>query len=176
MRLTWPWGSPPPAGDGELCRRVEDSARRLFDSLLCAPAVVVSLNRILGGGAEEETLRRLAAALPEGLGGAGCLCGALSGAQMGLGLFLGQGRRPWRRLSPLSQRLHDQFRREHGSTCCRVLTRKVRQDRRAHRRQCARLTGRAAALAAAIILEQRPRLLPHPEAAPRTGSTSRPLP
>ncbi len=163
MKLAWPWRQPAPAaeaaGAGDLCRRVEQAAQSLFDSLLCAPAVLVSLNRILGGGAEEKTLRRLAAALPEGLGGAGCLCGALGGAQLGLGLFLGDGLRPWNRLSPLSRSLHDQFRREHGSTCCRVLTKKVRHRPRAHLRQCAHLTGRAAALAAAIILEQRPRLL-----------------
>jgi len=157
MRIAWPWSSgeatPPPQDASELCSRVESSARELFPSLFCAPAVVLSLNRLLGGGADEETLRRLAAALPEGLGGAGCLCGALSGAQLGLGLFLGQGRRSWRRISPLARRLHDQFRQEHGSTCCRVLTKKVRHDRKAHLDQCAHLTGRAAWLAANLILD-----------------------
>jgi C_GCAxxG_C_C family probable redox protein len=126
--------------------------------MLCAPAVLVALNRGLGGPLESGQAQAVASALPEGMGGAGCTCGALSGAQLGLGLFLGGPGSRWRKMAPPARSLHDAFRAEFGATCCRVLSKKVAHDPGLHLERCVGLTAAAAERAAAVILAQRPEL------------------
>ncbi len=150
----------PPAPDrAELLELIQAKAVGLFQSgaLLCAPAVLVTLNRSLGGELTDRQARSVASALAEGMGGAGCTCGALSGAELAVGLFLGQ-RASWRRLAPPARQVHDSFKARFGSTCCRVLSHKVRHDPKLHLAHCLELTGAAAALAAEVILAARPGL------------------
>ena len=142
-----------------------DRAESLFQSkqLLCSEAVLVSLNENLGGGLTEDQAIGLAAGLPVGLGASGCLCGAVSGGVLGLGLILSNGscgrRRKATRLA--SKRLHDWFKCEYKSTCCRTLTKRVRDNPKEHFRQCVSFTGESAAMTARILLESRPELEKH---------------
>jgi C_GCAxxG_C_C family probable redox protein len=141
----------------EICRQAGEEAKGLMLSggLYCAPAVLAVLNRRLGGGLDDDLVRRLTAGLPEGMG-SGCTCGALSGAQVALGLFLG-GRGFDRAMAASARALHDAFKAAHGSTCCRVLTRKAK-GRREKKEHCAALTGHAAELACRLALKARPEL------------------
>jgi len=151
--------SPRPApGRDELVARVRSQAEDLFASrrLLCAGAVLQAVNQCFGGGLDPAVAARLVAGLPEGMGGAGCICGALSGAGLALGLLLGDGAY---RVPPWAGRLPRRFQRRFGSTCCRVLRRQTREDPRADFQRCTRFTGAAAAMAAEIILDERPGLL-----------------
>jgi len=52
--------------------------------------------------------------------------------------------------------LHDNFRMIHGATCCRVLTKNVKNDKKAHFRQCAELTANSAEMAARLVLSENP--------------------
>lgn len=139
-------------------------AENLFRSgqLVCSEAVLSVLNDSLRGGLSSEQAISLAAGFPEGLGGSGCLCGALGGGVMALGLFLGR-KRPGGRdrlgLRAATEQLHTRFKGEVHSTCCRVLTKKVKDDKKAHFDQCARLTETGARIAAEIILDLRPELI-----------------
>jgi len=54
---------------------------------------------------------------------------------------------------------HDAFKAENGSTCCRVITRKVLHDGKRHFRQCRDVTANGADMAARVILLNRPELL-----------------
>ena len=76
-----------------------------------------------------ETIWNLASGLPGGIGGSGCVCGALAGGSMALGLFFGR-KGPEDREIPrsmaLSRELHDIFKAKHKVACCRVLIREVR--------------------------------------------------
>ncbi len=151
---------PAPSQDhAQLLELIRGKAANLFASgeLLCAPAVLVTLNSALQGGLSDKQAKALAAALPEGMGGAGCTCGALSGAQLALGLFLG-GKASWRKMAPMARELHDLFKQSFGSTCCRVLSKKVHHDPKAHLAHCTSLTGEAAAQAAQVILAVKPEL------------------
>jgi C_GCAxxG_C_C family probable redox protein len=143
----------------QLLEMIRDKAANLFESgeLLCAPAVLVTLNSTFNGGLADKQARALAAALPEGMGGAGCTCGALSGAQMALGLFMGDNT-PWRKMAPPAQEMHDLFKDRFGSTCCRVISKKVKHDPKAHKAFCVELTGQAASMSAGIILAAKPDL------------------
>jgi hypothetical protein len=55
--------------------------------------------------------------------------------------------------------LHDQFQTRFKGTCCRALTKSLVYGSKDHFSHCARMTGTAARLTAAIILHHRPELL-----------------
>lgn len=146
----------------ELASRIGEKAENLFLSkqMLCTEAVVSALNEGLHGGLSQGQAAALTAGFTEGLGGSGCLCGAVSGAVMALGLFLGKGQNHAARgkVQKAAKQVHDQFKQANRSTCCRVLSKPVKNDAKAHFQQCARLSGQAAEMAARIILEKRPEL------------------
>lgn len=155
-------------------KRLDPGAQRLVDrigkragdlyrsrQMLCTKAVLVALNRGLDGGLTEAQSLAVAAPFCVALGDSGCVCGALSGAVMASGLFLGKDHpyRCRREMRESARELHDAFKARHGATCCRVLSKNVRHDASAHFRQCADLTTRAAEMAARLILRKRPGLL-----------------
>lgn len=145
-----------------LITAISSRARNLYltRQLLCTEAVVVALNHGLNGGLSEAQAVAMAAPFCAAMGESGCICGALSGAEMACGLFLGKDR-PYRRRREIresARQLHDAFKTANGATCCRILTREVRHEKHAHFRHCADLTADAAAMAARLILQKRPEL------------------
>lgn len=146
-----------------LIAQIRDCAKNLFETrqLLCTEAVMVALNRGLDGGLAEDQTIAMTAPFCEAVGGSGCLCGALSGAVMASGLFLGKDHpyRYRREMRDAARQLHDAFKTSNGSTCCKALTQKVKHDKQQHFRQCAGLTAEAAELAARLILEKRPGII-----------------
>ena len=146
-----------------LISRIKKRAGDLYQSrqLMCAEAVVVTLNKVLNGGLSKTQAVLIAAPFSMALGGSGCICGALSGAVLTCGLFLGgdQSYRHRQRIRKSARQLHDTFKTINGATCCRVLSRSVRHDRRAHFKHCAHLTAGAAEMAARLILYQSPELI-----------------
>ena len=60
--------------------------------------------------------------------------------------------------------VHGRFKEKFGATCCRVLTKTVKGNNKEHFEQCARLTGKAAEMAALVILDRRPDLATKAEA------------
>jgi C_GCAxxG_C_C family probable redox protein len=138
-------------------------AQNLFLShqMHCSEAVLVTLNRALDGGLREEQALALAAPFAEGIGGSGCLCGALSGALMSIGLLVGRG-------NPIGHRKETQkaagncikrFKLRFGSACCRILSKKGGKEAKAHFSRCSELTAEAARLSAELILKSRPELI-----------------
>jgi C_GCAxxG_C_C family probable redox protein len=128
---------------------------------LCADAVLLAFNEGLGGGLTEQQAVGLTSGLSIGQGGAGCLCGAVSGGALVLGLFMGGEGRAYRntaRVREAVNALHTRFKEAHRSTCCRVLTKAVKDDEAAHFEQCAGLTGDAARMVADILFDVRPEL------------------
>jgi C_GCAxxG_C_C family probable redox protein len=148
----------------ELVALIRRRAENLFETyqLLCSEAVFFVINQALKGGVSPDTAIRLASAFPDGVGGAGCMCAAFSGALMALGLFVGRrgpDGRGRKEIRAKGRELHDLFRSEFSTICCKILTKKVRDDHRALFKQCTTHTGEAAELAARLILKARPDLL-----------------
>jgi C_GCAxxG_C_C family probable redox protein len=146
-----------------LVQLIKAKARNLFltRQLQCAQAVLCTLNEGLRGGLRRDVAARLASGLAEGLGGSGCLCGAVSGGVLALGLFMGKEGRNLFKASGTSfstALLHRQFAERFGSACCKALSKRVKHDAKAHFDQCAELTGAAAEIASRIILESKPHL------------------
>ncbi len=145
-----------------LAQAAQQRAEALYRShqLLCSEAVLVSINEIFDGGLSEEQAVRLASGMACGLGDSGCLCGAVGGGVLALGLILGQNKAYARRklCRKAACELHETFKLANKSTCCRVLSKKVKDTPKVHFAQCANLTGQAAAMAVQIILHHRPEL------------------
>ena len=157
-----------PPSDGtpaDVVLAVRDKARALYRSrrLMCSEAILAAVNEAFAGGLTERQAVALASALPVGLGG-GCLCGALGGAAVALGLTLELAPAPVgrRAVRQASARLHDRFKEVHGATCCRALTRPVKNDAKAHFAQCEAITAWTAETVARMILELRPDLARSP--------------
>lgn len=144
-------------------RLIGQRAGNLFQTrqLWCSGAVLVVLSRGLDGDLTQDLAIRLAAGLCEGMG-SGCVCGGLSGGVLALGLFIGTGR-----LSPggdqrvikATRWLHNEFKKVHGSACCRVLMKKAAGVSNAQYLACANRTASAAQLSAESILHFRPELI-----------------
>lgn len=143
---------------GKIGRRAENLF--LTHQFYCSESILLSLNKGLGGGLSESQAIGLAAPYSMAMGESGCACGALSGSVLAIGLFTGRldafGLRSEARR--LAREMHDRFRKRHGSACCRILTRGVRNDPNAHRQHCATLTGWAAETAARLLIERFPEL------------------
>jgi len=137
-------------------------AKNLFLSrqMYCSEAVLVVLNNGLGGGLKEHQAIALAAPFSEGVEKNGCLCGALAGALLAVGLFLGSSNPVGRRKSvqAASGILMKRFKLRFGASCCRILSKKDQGDSVPVFDRCAQRTDEAAAMAAAIILKHRPEL------------------
>jgi C_GCAxxG_C_C family probable redox protein len=140
-------------------RRAENMfATRQLD---CAEAVLTVMNRVLGGGLPEAAAVGLASGLSEGIGGSGCTCGAISGAVLAIGLFLGPsgpGIGNKRVVKAAAAELHDAFRKRFGAACCRALTQSKDVGSAQHFKRCADRTGWAAQTASAAVLLRRPEL------------------
>ena len=145
-----------------LIERIGQRACNLYltRQLLCTEAVVETLNEALNGRLSKTQVVALTAPFCVALGESGCMCGALSGAVIACGLFLGD-QHPYRKRKHMrtsARQLHDEFKARNGATCCNALIRKVKHDKQAHFRQCADITKKAAEMAARKILENRPEL------------------
>ena len=147
----------------KLIQQLGDRAENLFITrrFFCTEAVLFALNKGLDGGLTENQVIAISAPFAAAMGESGCLCGALSGAVMATGVFLGKhnAERHRKEMREAARALHSAFKNVHGSTCCRVLTRKISRGSDAHFRRCAKITGEAAAMAARIILQKRPHMV-----------------
>jgi C_GCAxxG_C_C family probable redox protein len=88
-------------------------------SMHCAEAVLAAIRNSFMPAAGDEIVR-LAAGFGGG-SGAGCICGAVSGGTIALGLVLQEDKK---RVMALTRELHKWFKGEHGVTCCKVITAK----------------------------------------------------
>lgn len=113
---------------------------------LCSEAVFMVANDYLGHPVSDDMVR-LASGFPVGMGMAGCVCGALSGGVMALGLKYGRSQPGVKTpgMFEAAQELHDRFKARRRITCCRVLTRKFELGSPDHMVQCIAITGEVAA-------------------------------
>ena len=106
-----------------------------------------------------EDIVALASAFPHGVGGSGCICGALVGGTMALGMFFGRSAAKEddkvKKAMQLSSELHDLFKKKHKVACCRVLTKGLAHGSPEHVQQCARLAGEVTQETAKIIIREK---------------------
>lgn len=143
----------------EAIEKAKTTAEEMYRSgqFLCSEAVFLVANDYLGKPVSDEVVR-LASGFPVGMGLAGCVCGALSGGVMSLGLKYGrtQPGSPEPGMFEASKELHDRFKARRGSTCCRVLIRKFELGSPDHILQCIAITGEVAADTIDILSREDP--------------------
>lgn len=144
----------------ELIEQAGERAENLYDAkkICCSEAVIVTLNGAFGGGLTSEMAVRVGAGFCGGMGGAGCSCGALTGAEMALGLFLApnlpEGLKQ-KKFRAVSKELHDRFKESYSATCCRKLLKLGKEKKGA---SCKELTRGGAELVTELVLAHRPEL------------------
>jgi C_GCAxxG_C_C family probable redox protein len=124
-----------------IAEQVAGEAEALYRSgkMHCAEAVLAAVQSNFRPDSPAEMVR-LAAGFGGG-SGVGCICGAVSGGTMALGLVLEDDPR---RVKKLTQDLHRWFKEEYGPTCCKVIL-------QTHGKVCPTLTGRVAGKVAAML-------------------------
>lgn len=142
----------------EILAAVTEEAEKLFRSgtYFCSEAVVQTINQLLGEPFPPEIVR-MASSFPIGMGKAQCLCGAISGGQMALGMVYGrtEGEPMPERMFQVAKALHDYIRKEYGSPCCRVITREWRGDNfqsPGRKEHCITITGVVARWVAELLI------------------------
>jgi C_GCAxxG_C_C family probable redox protein len=121
----------------------------------CAEAIVRAFRDALNIDISDEALR-MASGFGGGLGHAGCMCGALTGATMVLGMLQGRVTKEQNRdpIYSSAYEFHGIFKNAFGATCCRVLNPHT-FDSKEHLRNCLKITGNTAELLMKLIEEKR---------------------
>jgi len=122
----------------------------------CSESIIKTLKDVFKPEVGDEVVA-LASGFPVGMGKAGCTCGAVVGAQMSLGLIFGRQKAKGKeveRTMALSKEVHDIFRSENKTLCCRILTKDMKLGSKVHMKQCVRFTGDMAEATAKIIARE----------------------
>lgn len=123
------------------------AAADLYDAgYFCGEAVLKILNA-LAPEPLPDSVTRLGSGFCEGMGGAGCTCGALAGGVMSIGLLAGResATDAWEPSFYPSRALHDRFRAAFKASCCRTIVRPFGgMDRAGRQPHCAVVTGATA--------------------------------
>ena len=117
----------------------------------CAEAIVRAFRDGMHADISDEALR-MASGFGGGLGHAGCMCGALTGAIMVLGMLQGRVTKEQNRgpIYTSAQEVHGIFKDKFGATCCRVLNPHPFGSKE-HLRNCIKITGGTAELLSKYI-------------------------
>jgi len=105
----------------------------------CAEAVLMAIRNNYASEVPDAVVQ-----MASGFGGgsgAGCLCGAVAGGTMALGLVLEEDKR---RVKLLTHELHRWFKEQYGATCCKVIL-------QTHKKICPELTGKVAGKVAEML-------------------------
>lgn len=137
-------------------KQVKEKAEGYFDrgEFFCSEAVVHTINEFLGWPFPKE-ISKMASGFPIGMGKSGCLCGAVSGGQMALGMAWGRnhGEAMHPDMFPVAAKLHDHVKAQYKSTCCRVLVKDFEFMSPERKRHCVKITGEVAEWVASQMLE-----------------------
>ena len=139
--------------------KVKQDAEDLFrGGFFCSEALVSSIRTNFELDMPEEIVA-MASGFPVGIGRSKCLCGAVSGGVMALGIFFGRTRQNDGKVEKnleVAKELHDYFKVANGKNtlCCRILTKEFDMSKGAHKEQCIKFTGIVAEKVAEIIVRE----------------------
>lgn len=139
--------------------KIKKEAEELYrGGFFCSEAVVCSIRDNFELDVP-DTVISMASGFPVGIGRSKCVCGAVSGGVMTLGLFFGrtkQGDPKVEKNLLLANELHDYFKTANGknSLCCRVLTKGFDMGSGEHKEQCIAFTGLVAEKVAQIVIRE----------------------
>lgn len=138
--------------------KVKQDAMDLFRSgqYYCSEAVMSAIKSNYDLDLPDEIIS-MASGFPVGIGKSKCVCGAVSGGVMALGLFFGRtkGSNPKDPLSvktlEVANELQAYFKANHKVLCCSILTKGMDMASGEHKEQCIAFTGEIAGKTAELI-------------------------
>lgn len=139
--------------------KIKTDAENLFrGGFYCSEAVISSIRTNFELDVPEEVVA-MASGFPIGIGRSKCLCGAVSGGVMAIGLLFGrtvQKDEKVEKTLELSKELHDYFKEANGKNalCCRILTHEFDMGKGEHKEQCIKFTGIVAEKVALMIIRE----------------------
>ena len=140
-------------------KKIAKDAEELYrGGFFCSEAVVSSIRTNFELDLPEEIVA-MASGFPIGIGRSKCLCGAVSGGVMALGIFFGRTVQKDIKVEKnleVAKELHDYFKVANGKNvlCCRILTKGFDMASGEHKEQCIHFTGLVAAKVAEIIVRE----------------------
>jgi C_GCAxxG_C_C family probable redox protein len=143
--MFWTKKSAVESDDSGLSQQVAEQAEQFYRTgkMHCAEAVLAAVKNGFAPQLSDDVVR-LAAGCGGG-SGAGCICGAVSGGTMALGLVMDGDRKA---VAAMTKELHEWFKQQNGVTCCKVLTAKGKGG-------CLNLTTSVAGKVAELIEERK---------------------
>lgn len=140
--------------------KIRQEAEDLFRGGFFCSEAVISVIRSNFELDVPESVIAMASGFPVGIGRSKCLCGAVSGGVMVIGLLFGrtvQKDPQVEQTLALSKELHDWFKvaNQKNSLCCRILTKEFDMSQGEHKEQCIRFTGLVAAKVAEMIIREK---------------------
>lgn len=143
-------------------KAVQKKAEELFaGGFFCCEALMSAIRSEFQVDVPESVIA-MSSAMSVGAGRSGCMCGALNGGILALGMFFGRTTQDGPKdpkvnaLLALSKELHDWFRDANAKNaiCCRVLTKGFDMAEGQHRKQCIAFTGLCAGKLAEILCRE----------------------
>ncbi len=118
----------------------------------CAQAVVMAVCDAFEIDIPDEILK-VTSGLGGGVGFSGCICGALNGGAIAIGMFLGPAKASpaTSSIARINKQLADWFEESYATTCCRQLRRRRPFASREVKQMCTEITADTAKKAVSII-------------------------
>ncbi len=136
---------------------LEKDAVKIFNSgFACSESIIFAIRKHFQLDLSDDAIA-MSSGFPWGLGGGGCICGALAGGTMMLGYFFGRTEPGDARISncfQLSKELHDYFRKTCGASCCRILTKGMEKNSPKRKAQCTLFVSETVKKTAEIIIRE----------------------
>ena len=142
--------------------KVQEEAEESFrKGFFCCEAVMEVIMDNFKVDMPRETIR-MASGMAVGVGKSGCVCGAMNGGVLALGMFFGRSEQKGPmdpnvvKCLSLTNELHDWFKDNNTKkvACCRILTKEFDMGQGEHKSQCIYYTGICAAKTAEIIARE----------------------
>ena len=132
----------------------QDADNIFHQGFACSESVIYAIRKNFEIDLSDDAIA-MSSGFPWGLGGAGCICGALAGGTMCIGYFYGRTEPgdPRNQLCfKLCNELHDFFKENYGAACCRVLTRGMEKQSPERKAHCTKMVSGTVVKTAEIIL------------------------
>lgn len=139
----------------------KDAEDNFRGGYFCCEALMSSIRDNFELDVPKEVIA-MSSGMAVGVGKSGCMCGAVNGGVLALGMFFGrtEQRGPQgpqvQKIMALTNELHDWFKVASGKNaiCCRILTKEFDMAQGEHKEQCIHFTGLCAEKVAEIVVRE----------------------
>lgn len=134
----------------------KDAIEIFTNGFACSESVIYAIRKHFELDMSDDAIA-MSSGFPWGLGGGGCICGALAGGTMCIGYCFGR-RTPGDpcidKCFELTHEFHDYFKETCGATCCGCLTKGYEKDAPERKELCKKFVSAAVEKVAEILIRE----------------------